>query len=284
MTAPGLERVVAALVERLERRFYGKYRGIVVDNEDPAHLGRLRLRVPSVLGTDVVTGWATACVPYGGAAGSGFLFLPDRDAGVWVEFEEGDLEFPVWVGTYWSRPGGDSELPRPNAADGTEAGQVQDPVTRKVLKTAKGHTLQFEDADGAESVLVHVAGRGHVLVLDGDGVGLVDGVHGHEVRLTDAGIRIRDGVTAGNSVELSASGVTIADGHGNTVALGAGGIQIGEGAAQALVQGTAFRQLVDVFVQALNAHTHLGNLGAPTGPPLPPMQLTVPLSARHTVA
>ena len=89
-----LERVVARLAERVEQRYYGKYRGFVVDNKDPAQLGRLRLRVPSVLGTDVVTGWASACVPFGGAADQGFLFIPDPGAGVWVEFEEGDLEFP----------------------------------------------------------------------------------------------------------------------------------------------------------------------------------------------
>lgn len=284
MTAPGLERVVAALVERVERRFYGKYRGFVVSNDDPALLGRLRLRVPSVLGPDVVTGWATPCVPFGGAAGQGFLFVPERDAGVWVEFEEGDLEFPVWVGTFWSRPGGESELPRPNRRDGAEEGAVQDPVTRKILKTRKGHTLQFEDADGKESVLVHVGKRKHVLVLDGDGVRLVDGVHGHEILLTSAGITIRDGASAGNAVEMSSSGLTIADTNGNKVVLGAGGIQLGDGAAQALVQGTAFKSAVDAFVQALNAHTHVSTPGGgPTGPAVPPAQLTVPLSAKHKV-
>ena len=43
-------RVVADLVEKIEHRFYGKYRGIVVDNQDPSKLGRLKLKVPSVLG------------------------------------------------------------------------------------------------------------------------------------------------------------------------------------------------------------------------------------------
>jgi hypothetical protein len=81
----GLERVVADLVEKAERRFYGKYRGTVVDNDDPSRLGRLKVSVPSVLGPNVVTGWATPCVPYGGAAGQGFLFVPQRGAGVWVE-------------------------------------------------------------------------------------------------------------------------------------------------------------------------------------------------------
>ena len=96
-----LERIVAGLVETMERRFYGKYRAIVVDNQDPKQLGRLKVKVPSVLGADVVTGWAAPCTPYGGAADQGLLFVPERDAGVWVEFEEGDLEFPIWVGTYW---------------------------------------------------------------------------------------------------------------------------------------------------------------------------------------
>lgn len=83
-----LERIVADLVQKIEHRFYGKYRGFVVDNDDKKHLGRLTLRVPSVLGNNVVTGWATPCVPYGGVADQGFLFIPEKDAGVWVEFEE----------------------------------------------------------------------------------------------------------------------------------------------------------------------------------------------------
>ena len=109
-----LERVVADLAQRLEQRFYGKYLGFVVDNADPEFLGRLKLQVPSILGDQVVTGWAMPCVPYGGSAGAGLLAIPETEAGVWVEFEEGDLEFPIWVGTFWSKPGGDSELPKPN--------------------------------------------------------------------------------------------------------------------------------------------------------------------------
>ena len=278
-----LERVVADLAERIERRYYGKYRGLVVDAEDPARLGRLRVRVPSLLGPDVVTGWATPCAPYGGSAGEGLLFVPGPGAGVWVEFEEGDLEFPIWSGTYWSRPGAVSELPRPVAADGTEAGDVQDPVTRKIIRTGKGHTLQFEDADGEETVVLRDGEHGHRVVLDGDGLAIVDGEHGHTIRLTADGIRIEDGVTDGNAVEFGPSGVTLADANGNTVVMGPAGIRIGDGAAQALVLGTDLIREVGTFLTALNTHTHLGNLGAPTSPPAAPMNLTVPVSTRHTV-
>jgi uncharacterized protein involved in type VI secretion and phage assembly len=177
------------LVEKVERRFYGKYRGFVVDNQDPAKLGRLKLKVPSVLGSDVVTGWAMPCAPYGGDANQGFLFIPEVGAGVWVEFEEGDLEFPIWVGTFWSAPGGDSELPKPNKADGTEESNVQDPPTRKIIKTLKGHTLQFEDADGSEMIA------------------LVDGVNKHVITLDANGIKITD--ATGNSVEMTGNAFNI---------------------------------------------------------------------------
>ena len=149
-----LEKVVADLLQKVERRFYGKYRGFVVNTEDPKRLGRVRLQVPSVLGREVVTGWAMPCVPYGGQKNQGFLSIPEVGAGVWVEFEEGDLEFPIWVGTFWSEPGGESEIPLLNGADGKELKNEQKPPTRKIIKTQKGHTLQFEDADGEEMVTI----------------------------------------------------------------------------------------------------------------------------------
>ena len=132
-----LEKIVADLMQKVERRFYGKYRGFVVNNMDPKRLGRLTLRVPSVLGPDVVTGWAMPCVPYGGQKNQGFLCIPEVGAGVWVEFEEGDLEFPIWVGTFWSEPGGESEIPTLNDADGKErkneqaAADPQDPQNQQ---------------------------------------------------------------------------------------------------------------------------------------------------------
>jgi type VI secretion system (T6SS) baseplate-like injector VgrG len=246
-----LEKVVADLMERVERRFYGKYRGFVVNNMDPKRLGRLTLRVPSVLGRDVVTGWAMPCVPFGGQKNQGFLCIPDVGAGVWVEFEEGDLEFPIWVGTFWGEPGGNSEIPTLNDADGKERKNEQKQPTRKIIKTKKGHTIQFEDADNDEMVTIIEATHKHVVTLNKDGIHITDGANGNEI------------------------------------IMGKEGIQIGSsGASESFVLGRQFLANVKTFLTALNTHTHTppSGTGVMTGPPtVPPLILEVPLSAKHKV-
>lgn len=202
----GLETVVANLVQKVERRFYGKYRGFVVDNADPEQLGRLKLSIPSVLGDDLVTGWALPCAPYGGDADQGFFFIPEPKAGVWVEFEEGDLEFPIWVGAFWSKPGGESELPKPNKADGSEEDGVQDPPTRKIIKTKKGHTIQLEDKDNEEMVTIVEATNGQVITMNKDGIKITDS-KGNFIEMKEDGFNIISKVpfkidASGQAVEI----------------------------------------------------------------------------------
>jgi uncharacterized protein involved in type VI secretion and phage assembly len=242
-----LEKVVAELMQKVERRFYGKYRGFVVNNDDPKRLGRVRLQVPSVLGPEVVTGWAMPCVPYGGQKNQGFLCIPEIGAGVWIEFEEGDLEFPIWVGTFWSEPGGESEIPTLNDADGKERKNEQQQPTRKIIKTPKGHTIQFEDADGEEMIII------------------VEATHKHVVTLNKDGIQISDGA------------------NGNKIIMGKEGIQLGSsGASEPFVLGKQFAAKMDDFVKAFNTHTHVVP-GGTSDPPKPPLKLQVPLSAKHKV-
>jgi hypothetical protein len=87
-------------------RFYGKYRGAVLENFDPKGLGRLLVSVPDVLGV-IPSSWAMPCVPMSGLQ-SGTFVLPAPGAGVWVEFEQGNPEFPIWVGGFW---GSAAEMP-----------------------------------------------------------------------------------------------------------------------------------------------------------------------------
>ena len=230
-----LEKVVADLMQKVERRFYGKYRGLVIDNADPENLGRLKVKVPSVLGADVVTGWALPCVPYGGDADQGFLFIPEVNAGVWVEFEEGDLEFPIWTGAFWSKPGGDSELPKPNddQSDGTIEGAVQDPPTRKIIKTKAGHTIQFEDASGSEMIRIVEGQNKHVITMDKNGIIIKDGTNSHVVTMDKDGIRIEEGskeimITdkSGNRINMNSKGITVEDKSGNKIKMDSGGLAL----------------------------------------------------------
>ena len=95
------EEILARLIERVESRYFGKYRGQVTDNNDPDNLGRLRAKVPRVLG-DEETGWALPAFIYGGASEQGLYAVPDVGAGVWIEFEGGDLSYPIWTGTWFT--------------------------------------------------------------------------------------------------------------------------------------------------------------------------------------
>ena len=82
-----------------QRTFYGKYRGTVVVNIDPEQRGRITAMVPDVLGM-IPSSWAMPCFPIAGKQ-QGVYCIPQVGAGVWIEFEKGDPEYPIWVGGYW---------------------------------------------------------------------------------------------------------------------------------------------------------------------------------------
>lgn len=83
--------------------FYGKYRGIVKDINDPEKRGRLRAVVQDVLGKEY-TGWALPCTPYAGK-GVGLFLIPPVNSLVWIEFENGDPDYPIWTGCFWAKTG-----------------------------------------------------------------------------------------------------------------------------------------------------------------------------------
>lgn len=83
----------------MSAQLWGKYRGVVTDISDPLMTMRIKAKVPDVYGDDE-SGWALPCAPFGGRQ-AGFFALPSVDAGVWIEFEHGDPDFPVWSGSWW---------------------------------------------------------------------------------------------------------------------------------------------------------------------------------------
>ena len=81
------------------QRFYGKYRGLVVQNIDPEQIGRVMVQVPDVLG-ESLSSWAMPCVPAAGIQAGTFI-VPPMGSQVWVEFEQGDPTRPIWTGGFW---------------------------------------------------------------------------------------------------------------------------------------------------------------------------------------
>lgn len=134
------------LLDFVRNRFFGKYRGVVIDVD--ASTMRIKASVPSVLG-GVTSGWAAPCVPYAGPQ-VGFMMLPDVGSGVWIEFEGGDVSFPIWTGCYWNS----GDIPSTAAA------------TLKTIITTAG-SLALDN--NANSVTLQDSSQ-HTVVLDSSGV------------------------------------------------------------------------------------------------------------------
>ena len=161
------EDVLFELADRLQNRFYGKYRGIVTDVDDSTM--RIKATVPAVLGT-TPTGWCLPCVPYAGPQ-VGFFFVPSPGAAVWIEFEGGDVSYPIWTGCFWRA----DELPSEAA-----------PTTRGIV-TAAPHQLLFDD-DGDEITVSD--SNGGTMTFGSDGVKTARGTM--SVDVGDGSVSVND--------------------------------------------------------------------------------------------
>jgi uncharacterized protein involved in type VI secretion and phage assembly len=154
----GDDRGLEDILDRLRTRFYGKYRGIVT-SVDPATM-RIKALVPAVLG-DTETGWCMPCVPYAGTK-TGFAFLPAGGSGVWIEFEGGDVSYPIWVGGYWREnevPAGAAQNVRVIVTAATLTLKLDDDQGEITLSDQNGNTVTLgksgiKVANGQESVVV----------------------------------------------------------------------------------------------------------------------------------
>jgi uncharacterized protein involved in type VI secretion and phage assembly len=160
--------------------FYGKYFGIVTDTDDPERRGRIRAHVPDVskvTGVDEC-GWARPCVPFAGA-GMGFFAVPAVDASVWIEFERGDSEFPIWTGCLW---GTAAEMPSILAAS-------ESPPEKVLLQTRGGAIVILDDSPGGGITLQTATGQ--KIVMSADGIEIDNGKQA-KVSLKGSTVHIND--------------------------------------------------------------------------------------------
>jgi hypothetical protein len=81
------------------KKYFGKYRGIVTENDDPLKMGRVKAQCPKVFGRQGETDWALPCLP------PGFKKIPEIGDFIWLEFEDGDARYPIWTGVWFTQDG-----------------------------------------------------------------------------------------------------------------------------------------------------------------------------------
>jgi uncharacterized protein involved in type VI secretion and phage assembly len=162
------EQAMMDVLDRLRNRFFGKYRGTVTE-VDSSTL-RIKAKVPAVL-ADQPTGWCEPCLPFAGK-GTGIGFIPEVGTGVWIEFEAGDVSYPIWAGCFWRA--------------GEPPSDVKPAV--KAIVTKSGHKLILDD--DAKTITVSDSNQ-NTLTLDDNGITLSRG--SSKIELGASAVKLNDG-------------------------------------------------------------------------------------------
>lgn len=202
------EEMLVDLAETMRSRFYGKYRGIVVDVNDPDSMGRITAQVPEILHEET-SPWALPAVPFAGPS-HGLVLIPEVGDGVWIEFEAGDPSRPIWTGGWWAQ----GELPAPG---GTQT---------RALVTSAGHQLVLDDQ--AKEIHVVHAGGAEIAMTNGE-ITLTIGQA--ELTMESAQISLKVGTT---EITLTSSDLTLKGGSTAQIKLSASGTDINNGAMKAM--------------------------------------------------
>jgi len=161
-------------------KYYGIYRGTVVNNIDPMQLGRIQAIVPDAGGITPST-WATPCVPLAGKQMGTFL-VPQIGAGVWVQFEAGDPDRPVWSGGWW---GIAAEVPALALA-----GVPGDPNI--VLQTTLQNAVVISDLAGPTGGIMLKSTTGATVIVNDTGIYIQNG-KGASIIMTGPTVTINNG-------------------------------------------------------------------------------------------
>jgi Type VI secretion system/phage-baseplate injector OB domain len=145
------------------QKYYGKYRGVVLNNVDPMPQGRLQVQVPDVTGLPPAS-WAMPCVPIAGIQ-TGMVALPIPGSGVWVEFEQGNPDHPIWTGCFW---GSAAEIPA--------LARITPPAVPAItLQTPLQNGLTVSDLPGPTGGIMLKSATGAMLIVNDTGIYIQNG-------------------------------------------------------------------------------------------------------------
>ena len=252
-------------MQRHAGKYYGKYGAEVIDNKDDENLGRIMVKVPAVFGPECEPVQAWPCFPFG------HFFVPANESMVWVEFEAGNIAYPIWVGSWYK----EGETPQQAAID---------PPDNRVIQTPSGHTIEILDKDGEEKIVIKHKSNAFVSI-DKEGSVLLANKEGSHLSLN-----AKDGNAAlmeqhQNVITMGSDGTVLVNKDGTTVELKGDmarivakdivlqgtSVSLGPNAMEPAILGQTFMGMWNPFI----FHTHATAMG-PSGPPTPPTQPLAP--------
>ena len=163
-----------------QHTYFGKYRGLVLNNVDPLQKGRLMVQVPDVSNVLPST-WAMPCLPFAGIQ-AGLFVVPDIGSQVWVEFEHGNPDYPIWVGCFW---GSSAEVPALALAAPPELQQV-------TIQTLEQNALVISDVPGPTGGILLKASTGALISISDTGIVISNG-QGATIAMTGPTVTINEG-------------------------------------------------------------------------------------------
>lgn len=164
-------------------QLFGKYRGLVANNIDPMQMGRIQAIVPDV-GNAIPTSWALPCVPMTGIQ-AGVFVVPPIGAAVWIEFEQGNPDYPIWTGGFW---GSAAEVPALALATPPALQSI-------VLQTVGQNTLMISDAPGPTGGFLLKTTTGAMIAINDVGITISNG-KGATIVMAGPSVTINNGALA----------------------------------------------------------------------------------------
>lgn len=162
-------------------RYYGKYRATVLQNVDPENRGRIQVQMAERFGLFPST-WALPSFPAASML-HGFVAIPPLRSSVWIEFEAGDPEVPIWSGAFYENSG---EMPV-LAAAGTPV------MPNLVMQTAGQVTLMLSDNPAQNLLIKTVAGA---MISIGNAGIIISNGQGASIALTGSSVIVNNGALA----------------------------------------------------------------------------------------